>query len=293
MAGGNQIAHGLWALSTGSIWGSGPGLGSPQSIPAGHTDFVLAAIGEELGFVGVVVVVALYALLSWRCLRVAARAPGDYTAFLATGVALALVVQAFVIGSGLLGLVPLSGVVTPFLSLRPVVDAGELRSPSAIVLAVARRRGPVRHAAGSADPDARHRARRRSRSPSLGRAAWVQVVQADDFATASSLSEQADGGYRFEYNPRLIAAARQIERGHDLRPQRPGRWRRAGRRRSRRWTPTTGRPALARQRGCVPERRALLSARRRALQRARRLGPPDELGGAQFVVPRARQRCHV
>ena len=77
--GGNQIAHGLWALATGSIWGSGPGLGSPQSIPAGHTDFVLAAVGEELGFVGVAVVVGLYAILSWRCLRVAARAPGDYT----------------------------------------------------------------------------------------------------------------------------------------------------------------------------------------------------------------------
>ena len=66
--GGNQIAHGLWALATGSIWGSGPGLGSPQSIPAGHTDFVLAAVGEELGFVGVAVVVGLYAILSWRCL---------------------------------------------------------------------------------------------------------------------------------------------------------------------------------------------------------------------------------
>ncbi len=100
----------------GRFWGSGPGLGSPQSIPAGHTDFVLAALGEELGFVGVAAVVALYAILSWRCLRIAARAPGDYSAFLATGVALALVVQAFVIGSGLLGLFPLAGVVTPFLS---------------------------------------------------------------------------------------------------------------------------------------------------------------------------------
>jgi peptidoglycan glycosyltransferase len=47
----------------------------------------------------------------------------------------------------------------------------------------------------------------------VARASWIQVVKADEFATASSLSEQADGGYRFEYNPRLIAAAREIERG--------------------------------------------------------------------------------
>ena len=211
VAGGSQIAHGMWALSTGSLWGAGPGLGSAASIPAGHTDFVLATIGEELGFVGLAMVVALYALLSWRCLRIAARAPGDYTAFLATGVALALVVQAFVIGAGLLGLVPLAGVVTPFVSFgRSSMLANCLAV--GIVLAIARRRGPVRP----------HLARPIGVLGAvlagfmvavIGRAAWVQVVQADAFATASSLSEQADGGYRFEYNPRLIAAARQIERG--------------------------------------------------------------------------------
>jgi cell division protein FtsI/penicillin-binding protein 2 len=211
VAGGNQIAHGLWALSTGSIWGTGPGLGSSQSIPAGHTDFVLAAIGEELGFVGVAVIVGLYAILSWRCLRIAARAPGDYTSFLATGVALALVVQAFVIGSGLLGLFPLAGVVTPFLSYgRSSMLANCLAV--GVVLAVARRRGAIR-------PHLHRPLRVLSAVLAaftvmvMARAAWVQVVKAETFATASSLSEQADGGYRFEYNPRLIAAARRIQRG--------------------------------------------------------------------------------
>jgi cell division protein FtsW (lipid II flippase)/cell division protein FtsI/penicillin-binding protein 2 len=211
VTGGNQIAHGLWALSTGSWWGSGPGLGSPQSIPAGHTDFVLAAIGEELGFAGVAVIVALYAVLSWRCLRAAARAPGDYTAFLATGAALALVVQAFVIGSGLLGLFPLAGVVTPFLSYgRSSMLANCLAV--GVVLAVAKRRGPVR-------PHLHRPLQALSAVLAactlmlVARAGWVQVLRADAFATASSLSEQADGGVRFEYNPRLIAAARLIERG--------------------------------------------------------------------------------
>jgi len=209
--GGNHIAHALWALSTGAAWGSGPGLGSPQSIPAGHTDFVLAAIGEELGFVGLAVVVALYALLCWRCLRIALRAPGDYSAFLAMGIALALVVQALVIASGVLGLVPLSGVVTPFLTSG---RSSMLANCFAIgvVLAIARRQSHVREhlrqpirvlgwvlaVAGTAV---------------ASRGAWVQVVHADDFAAASSLTQQADGGYRFEHNPRLLAAARTLVRG--------------------------------------------------------------------------------
>src|SRR4029079_13472204 len=101
----------------------------------------LAALGEELGFVGLLTVIGLYAVLSWRCLRVASREPGDYTAFLATGVALSLIVQAFVIASGLLGLFPLAGVVTPFLSYgRSSVLADCL--PVGVVLRHPRRPGP-------------------------------------------------------------------------------------------------------------------------------------------------------
>jgi cell division protein FtsW (lipid II flippase)/cell division protein FtsI/penicillin-binding protein 2 len=209
--GGNQIAHGFWALATGGIWGSGPGLGSADTIPTGHTDFVLAAVGEELGFLGLAAVFVLYGVLAWRCIRIGLRAPGDYTAFLAIGVALALVVQAMVIASGLLGLVPLSGVVTPFLSYG---RSSMLANSAAlgIVLAIAQRRGrerlhlrqPVRVLSSALAVAA---------AVIAGRAAWIQVVHADDFAVAASLSEQADGGYRFEYNPRLLAAARTLPRG--------------------------------------------------------------------------------
>ncbi len=209
--GGNQIAHGLWALSTGGPWGLGHGLGSPQVIPAGHTDFVLAVIGEELGFVGVAVVVALYVLLCWRCLRIALRAPGDYTAFLATGVTLALVAQALVIAGGLVGLMPLSGVVTPFLSYGKSSMLANFAALG-VVMAIARRKGAVR----------RHFLQpvrvlgavlALAAAAVLLRAMWVQIPHADEYATRSSVGEQADGGYRFEYNPRLLAAARQIPRG--------------------------------------------------------------------------------
>ena len=211
VAGGSHVAHGLWALSTGGVWGSGPGLGSPTAIPEGHTDFVLAAIGEELGWAGFAAVAALYALLCWRALRIAARAPGDFTTFLAAGAVLVLSVQAIVIAGGLLGLVPLSGVVTPFLSYG---RSSMLANCAAIgiLLSIARRRS-------------RERAHMRRPLAMLGaaiafagaaivaRAAWVQIVRADEIAAASSLGEQADGGYRFEYNPRLLSAARTLTRG--------------------------------------------------------------------------------
>jgi cell division protein FtsW (lipid II flippase)/cell division protein FtsI/penicillin-binding protein 2 len=208
---GDQLAKGFWALATGGVTGTGPGLGDPQLVPAVHTDFVFAAIGEELGFTGLSAVAALYVLLCWRCLRAALRAPGDYTALLAIGIALGLVVQAFVITGGLLGLLPLSGVVTPFLSYgrsSMIVNCAAI----GMVLAIAARAGDVRThmmvpirtlaavliAAGAAI---------------VGRVAWIQIVQKDAVALAASLTRQGDGALRFEYNPRLLAAARPIERG--------------------------------------------------------------------------------
>jgi cell division protein FtsW (lipid II flippase) len=209
--GGNQIAHGLWALATGAIWGSGPGLGHPQAIPAGHTDFVLAAVGEELGFLGLAAIVLVYVVIGWRCLRIAVRAPGDYTAFLAVGVALGLVVQALVIAGGLLGLVPLSGVVSPFLSFGRSSMIANCFAVG-VVLAIARRRGaprehlraPIRALSGVLAAAA---------LVVVARAGWVQVIRADELASTASLSEQADGGYRFEHNPRLLEAARTLPRG--------------------------------------------------------------------------------
>ena len=209
--GGNQLAHGLWALSTGALFGNGFGLGNTAWIPAGHTDFILATVGEELGFAGLSAVIVLYAFLGWRCLRTALHAPGDYSAFLSVGVALALLVQALVIASGLLGLVPLSGVVTPFLSYgrsSMLVNCAGV----GIVLAIAQRRGaqrmhlraPVRTLAGVLLV---------AGAAVCGRAGWVQVARADEIAAKSSLTQQADGGVRFEHNPRLLAAARTLERG--------------------------------------------------------------------------------
>ena len=114
--GGDQLADSLWAFATGGLAGMGIGLGDPQLVPAAHTDLILSALGEEWGFLGVAAVFALYAFIVWRALRIALRARRDYEFFLAAGLAAATALQILLIAGGALGVLPLSGVVTPFLS---------------------------------------------------------------------------------------------------------------------------------------------------------------------------------
>jgi cell division protein FtsW (lipid II flippase)/cell division protein FtsI/penicillin-binding protein 2 len=211
LRGGDQIAHSLWAFSTGGPLGMGPGVGDPQLIPAAHTDLVLAVLGEELGLIGVLATLGLFALLTWRMLRIALRAPGDYTMFLAGGLALALVVQGAVIVTGILGLIPLSGVVTPFVSYGRSSMLSNMAAV-AICAAIARRLSdvrepfvrPVRTLAYTLAVVA---------AVVLWRVADVQAFRADAFATRPNVTVQADGVRRNQYNPRLVVAARQIVRG--------------------------------------------------------------------------------
>ena len=104
--GGDQLAHSLWAYATGGATGMGTGRGDPQLVPAGHTDLILSALGEEWGFAGVAAVFALYGLIVWRALRAALRAATDYEFFLAAGLAAATTLQLLLIAGGSLGVVP-------------------------------------------------------------------------------------------------------------------------------------------------------------------------------------------
>lgn len=114
--GGDQLAHSLWALSTGGLWGSGPGWGDPGMIPAGHTDLVLPAIGEEWGFIGVLFIAILFLFLVQRAFQIAMRAASEYAMFLALGLGALIALEMLLISGGVLGAIPLSGVVSPFLS---------------------------------------------------------------------------------------------------------------------------------------------------------------------------------
>ena len=81
-----------------------------------HTDFPFAALGEELGLVGVLAILGVYLVVIERGLRIAAAAADDFRALLAAGLALVVGVQAFIIAAGNLKLVPLTGITLPLIS---------------------------------------------------------------------------------------------------------------------------------------------------------------------------------
>lgn len=118
---GYQVIRALFAFARGGVLGTGLGAGLPQvgsvpAIPLMHSDFVFAALGEELGLLGVVAIVGCYLLIVERGLRIAANAPDDFQSLLAAGLTLIVVVQAALIMAANLRLVPLTGVTLPFVS---------------------------------------------------------------------------------------------------------------------------------------------------------------------------------
>jgi cell division protein FtsW (lipid II flippase) len=118
---GYQVVQALHAFARGGIVGTGLGGGLPlidgqPPIPALHTDFPFAALGEELGLAGILAILGLYLVVIERGLRIAASAADDFRAILAAGLSLVVGVQAFIIAAGNLKLIPLTGITLPFIS---------------------------------------------------------------------------------------------------------------------------------------------------------------------------------
>ena len=211
--GGNQVAHALWAMSTGSVFGTGAGLGDTRYIPAGYTDLVLASVGEEFGFAGLLLVAVLYAAFIVRTFAIARRASTDYGFFLALLLGLFLAVPVLLMASGTMGVVPLTGVVTPFLSYG---GSAMVANFAALGLLASVQSDPT----GAADLTAFERPVRwlgRGLSAAamalLVVAGNVQILRADTFVVRPHLGVQADGMRRFQDNPRVLDVIRQIPRG--------------------------------------------------------------------------------
>ncbi|MGH9409692.1 MAG: putative lipid II flippase FtsW [Vicinamibacterales bacterium] len=115
---GFQVIQSLIAVGTGGVFGRGlmAGVQKLFYLPEPHTDFIYSVIGEELGLVGTTIVLACFAVITWRGLRTAMRAPDRFGAFLALGLTAMVAVQAFVNISVVLGLMPTKGIPLPFVS---------------------------------------------------------------------------------------------------------------------------------------------------------------------------------
>lgn len=211
--GGDQVAQAIWALASGATTGTGLGLGGARYLPAGHTDLALAAVAEELGAVGVLVTMITFGLMTWRGLLISRRASTDYGFFLALGMTLLMAMPVLVMIGGMLGLVPLTGIVTPFLSYGGSAMVANFVALGLLVACAAARetqdvtapfRVPVRWLGGTF-----------ATVTLVLLVVWaqVQVVSADEFLVRPQLGRQADGGLRYQYNPRVLELASLIPRG--------------------------------------------------------------------------------
>jgi cell division protein FtsW len=115
---GFQIIQSFIAIGTGGVSGKGL-MGGVQKLfylPEPHTDFIFAVASEEFGLLGATVIVGCFLIIAWRGLRAAAYAPDAFGSFLAIGLTMMIVLQAFVNISVVLGLLPTKGITLPLVS---------------------------------------------------------------------------------------------------------------------------------------------------------------------------------
>ena len=114
-----QLSQGLFSLGSGGLFGFGAGSGRMkyQWLPAAHTDSIFAIAGEELGLVGCLFIIGLFALIAIRGLRIATLAPDSFGRLLASGVTCWIVFQALINMSVVTGTIPFTGIALPFISV--------------------------------------------------------------------------------------------------------------------------------------------------------------------------------
>ncbi|MFZ0530403.1 MAG: FtsW/RodA/SpoVE family cell cycle protein [Propionicimonas sp.] len=111
-----QVIQAQFGLAWGGAFGSGWGLGRPSLIPLAKTDFIAAALGEELGIAGLAAIILIYGVVVARGLRASLVAKEPFGKLLAAGLAFVFALQAFAILGGVTRLLPLTGLTTPFMS---------------------------------------------------------------------------------------------------------------------------------------------------------------------------------
>ena len=114
--GSYQIVQGMYGQAWGGLVGRGLGQGDPTLIPFSYSDFIFAAMGEELGLTGVMAIILLYGIIVERGLRTALVCRDAFGKLVATGLAVTFALQVFVVVGGVTKLIPLTGLTTPFMS---------------------------------------------------------------------------------------------------------------------------------------------------------------------------------
>lgn len=113
---GYQIIQSWYAFAAGGVYGKGLGLGAPDQIPLATSDFIFAAIGEELGMLGTLAIVACFLLLVGSGFRIALESTRPFPKLFAAGLTTILGLQTFIIIGGVTRMLPLTGITLPFVS---------------------------------------------------------------------------------------------------------------------------------------------------------------------------------
>lgn len=111
-----QLVQGLFGLAHGGVIGTGLGEGLPQITPVSQSDYIIASLGEELGLAGVFAILCLYILLINRGLRIGFAGHDDFSKLLAVGLSFTIALQTFLVIGGVMRVIPLTGLTTPFLA---------------------------------------------------------------------------------------------------------------------------------------------------------------------------------
>ncbi|KQZ85635.1 cell division protein FtsW [Microbacterium sp. Root166] len=114
--GSYQLVQGIFGLAQGGILGTGLGQGRPYLTPVSESDYILPALGEELGLIGVFAILCLYMVFTSRGIRIGLAGQDDFGKLLATGLSFTIALQVFIMVGGVTRIIPLTGLTTPFLA---------------------------------------------------------------------------------------------------------------------------------------------------------------------------------
>jgi cell division protein FtsW len=158
---GWQASHGFFALATGGLWGSGIGASNQKwgGLPEAHTDYIFAIIGEEFGLFGTLAVLALFVMLAYTGIRIAARSRDMFVRYASAGIVIWLLSQAVINVGMVLGMLPVIGIPLPLISY-----GGSALLPTLVSLGLLLSFARSEPGAAAA-LRARHRTRRRRRRP--------------------------------------------------------------------------------------------------------------------------------
>lgn len=114
--GSYQLVQGLFGMAKGGLVGTGLGEGRPSIVPYAESDFIYASLGEELGLIGLFVILILYVILFQRGFKTASELRDGFGTLLIAGMSFTVALQTFIVVGGVTRLIPLTGLTTPFLA---------------------------------------------------------------------------------------------------------------------------------------------------------------------------------